>query len=34
VDHTTLLGLSVPPLLSLPRTWKAVISIRMLNAAA
>ena len=32
--QTTLLGLSVPLLASLPRTWKAVISIKMPNATA
>jgi hypothetical protein len=32
--QTTLLGLSLPLPASLPRTWKAVMSIRMPNATA
>ena len=32
--QTTLLGLSVPLPVSLPRTWKAVMSIRIPNATA
>ena len=34
VTQTTLLGLSVSVLLSLPRTWNAVMSIRIPNAIA
>ena len=34
VTQTTLLGLSVSVLLSLPRTWKAVMSIKIPNAMA